>query len=147
MKTKNLIVNVCNPGEFDGFQYAFVMIDEDFAKLILQRCDLLKSLAAGLREDYPAKHVTSMEYVDFNAIFLSDLPDGTETPECDEGYGFDETELTVEAFEDLAERTSCDRMVITEDGFNWTAYPHHADRSIAVETDQIHYGVLEDILA
>jgi hypothetical protein len=141
MKTKNFIINVCNPGEFDGFQYAFIRIDEDFAKLILQRRDLLLALVNANNS------LACMEYGDFNAIFLSDLPDGTETPECDEGYGFDETELTVEAFEDFAERTSCDRMVITEDGFNWTAYPHHADRSIAVETDQIHYGVLEDILA
>jgi hypothetical protein len=140
MKTKNLIVNVCNPGDFDGFQYAFVELDENLAKLILQRRDLLLTLAS------TNNSLTCMEYIDFNAVFLNDLPDGTETPECDEGYGFDETELTVEAFEDFAERTDCDRMSITENGFCWTAYPHHAVQAIAVETDQIRYGVLSDLI-
>ena len=139
----NLITNTYNPSELDGFSYAFIELTPELAALILKRRDVFKAIPS----DQPdgLSDLAAMEYSDCSAVFLSALPDREEvsTEECDAGGEFDETTLTADVFADFAERTDCNRMVITSDAVYWTAYPHHSDRSLTVETCQIDYAAVE----
>ena len=139
-----LILNTYNAAEIIGFTYAFLDLDADLARLILKRHELFDSIRCTANNIAASDDgIACMEWRDYSAIFVSGLPDETETPNCDDGGDFDETKLTPEDLENYAERTDCDRMCITEDSVYWTAYPHHSDRSLTVETNQIDFKTVE----
>ena len=65
----------------------------------------------------------------------------------DDSGDYEETTLDPEDLENHAERTDCDRMIISENDVTWTAYPHYADRSLSVEAGPIEYAMVEQIAA
>ena len=141
-----LILNTYNPAELDGFSYAFVDIDVDLARLILQRREVFRRVhASAIEAGIDGDALACMEYRDYSAIFLCGIPDSTSLENTDNGGDFDETTLTPEDLENYAERTDCDRMCITSDYVYWTAYPHHSDRALTVETSQIDFATVESV--
>ena len=138
-----LFLNVYNPSEMSGFQYAYVNLTPELAKLILARRD---SFLEAKQSD-EAKTIVHVAYRDYSTIFLSSLPDGVALALIDDGGDYEESSLDPEDLENHAERTDCDRMVISDSDVTWTAYPHYADRSLTVEAGPIEYAMIEQIAA
>ena len=141
-----LILNIYNPAGVTGFAYAYVDLDADLTQLILQRREIFDSVrraAGSIVAGASGDTLACMEYREYSAAFLSGLPDETETPNCDDGGDFDETTLTYADLKDYTKRTDCDRMCITENYVYWTAYPHHSDRSLTIETNRINFATVE----
>lgn len=136
-----LIVNTYNPAEVDGFEHAYIDLNAALAQLILERRAIFNQVKSQSQES--ANSLTALEFCDYSAVFLSGLPVGTLTPNCDMRDGFDETELTYDDLESYRERTECDRMVITDDAVYWTAYPRHCDRSLTIETVYLEWDEIE----
>ena len=164
-----LILNTYNAAEIDGFSYAFVDLNADLARLILQRRELFIRTHGGDCEP----DLVCMEYRDYSAKFLSGVPEddndgcmcdpeaathsegceeygqpiskrlGVDLPNTDNGGDFDEVDIDIARLKDYIERTDCDRMCITADSVYWTAYPHRSDRSLTVETNQIDFATVE----
>jgi hypothetical protein len=137
-----LILNTYNPSDFGGFSYAFVDLNAALATLILKRREAFNQ-ARDQGAGAMGYDLAAMEYHDYSAMFLSGIPDEANIENCDAGGDYDETELPNADFIDLAERTECNRMVITERAVYWTAYPKHDDRALTVETSYIDYDVVE----
>lgn len=136
-----LFLNVYNPSEISGFQYAYINFTPELAKQILARRD---SLLESLKED---KNLEQVVYRECSVIFLSNLPGGVALTFIDEGEDYEETVLDPEDLENHAERTDCNRTIISKGDVVWTAYPHYADRSLSVEAGPIEYAMIEQIAA
>ena len=130
-----LLLNTYCTADLDGCSYAFLDLDPELARVILRRRDLLRN-AFNLDSS-----VTAMDFYDCSPVFIRALPEALESeePRYDEPFG--ETTANVEAFEDVAERTDCDRMVIGSSGVYWSCYPKHLDH--AVETCEIDYETIQ----
>jgi hypothetical protein len=109
----------------DGFAYAFVDLDAATAKQVLQRFDHLETIRS-LDPD-----TAEIEYHDCGVVFLRGLPDSVDLPEdIDTGGDFAPLpdKVCAEYFEEYAERTECDRLVISRKDFYWSAFSKYEDR-------------------
>jgi hypothetical protein len=131
-----LIVNTYAHDEIDGYDYAFLDITPELANVIIKRREALKQLFSHDSE------ACQIEYYDFGPVFSYSLPESIESL-MDNGEDFKETDACAEDFEDLAERTECDRMVITSSDVYWTCYAKHTD--VRIETRPIPYDVIETV--
>lgn len=133
----NLLLNTYRGNEYaDGCEWAFLELTPETASLILRRYASFENLKVN------DSALTAVEYYNCEATFLDGLPNDLEAEEIGLGDGnpFAETQLTADAFDNIAARTECDRMVVTLEGVYWTAYPKHCDW--VIETRPIDYDTV-----
>lgn len=132
-----VLLNTHSTNEFaEGCEFAFLDIDAALAHRILERSAIFDNLYAA------DSSLTEMRFYDCSPIFLSAIPNDEEgvISETMADEEWIDTSIAVEDCENFAERTECDRMVITHTDVYWDCYPKHCDGH--VETRPIGF---EDI--
>ena len=132
-----LLINCHSHADYDGFDYAFQVITPELAALILKRRDLFNRI----RLEDPS--LAYMEYGDGGPMYIANIPEAVdaEEPPFGESFRILAADTPVEPFDAIAQRSECDRMVLTPQDVYWACYPKHGD--VEVETHPIDYATIE----
>lgn len=137
-----LLLNCYTSENYDGCRRAFLDLTPELAAKIMARKAQFEAIAA------TDSDITTLVFYGCEPAFLSGLPvnlGGEEQYDEYQDEDFVETDAAPEDFENLVERTECDRMVIAARDFYWVCQPKHTGED--VETRPIEYAMAEKALA
>lgn len=118
-KPRRFALRVSSPSEYwNGFDTFEIEITPDYAKLLLDRIQLLKGVREHDEEAY------ELYFWDYNGDYFGGDPD---EPDADREPS----------------RAECNQLIVREDEILWTAIPKHTD--IYVTTDSITAADLAEV--
>jgi len=140
-----LILNCDTDNEFaEGMDFAFLDLTPEMASLILRRKASFEALKASDDDlsEPSFHHCGPLYFSDSNLPeerrdwyeSLTDIPQGEAFRECDQ-------QISDEDFENIADRSECDRMVINHDSVWFECYQKHCDPR--TETHPIKFEIVQ----